>query len=195
MMSQQRQEKQNKPTDEELVFGAQNGVDADCIALITRYIPVVKSRVSGYAGGELEPEDLAQEGMIGLMGAIESYDPRRGASFHTFALLCIDRAVISVVRATLAAKQIPSSNKISWEGSEVQAVSGESPEEIVVKQDTTRLMESRLKAVLSAMEHRVFFLYLGGCEYDDIARRLQISTKAVDNALCRARSKIQKIQF
>ncbi len=195
MMSNQRQEKQNKPTDEELVLGAQNGSDLDRVALLTRYIPLVKARVSGYAGGDLEPEDLAQEGMIGLIAAMDGYDPNRGASFRTFALLCIDRAVISVVRATLSAKQIPSSNKVPLDGVEPEVVFGETPEEIVVKKDSTRLMQSRIREVLSALEHRVFFLYLGGCEYDDIARRLQISTKAVDNALCRARSKIQKIQL
>ncbi len=194
-MAQNQQSNEQAQTDEALALAARRGSDADRIRLISRYIPVVKSRVSGYAGGELEPEDLAQEGMIGLMGAIDQFDPDRGASFHTFALLCIDRSVISVVRASLAAKKIPTSTMVPFEEFETEAHRGDTPEEIVVKKDSARQMAQRLKTVLSEKEHRVFFLYLGGCDYEDIAGRLQITTKAVDNALCRARSKIQKIQL
>lgn len=194
-MAQNQSDNRSFQTDEQLALGAQKGADADRVQLISRYIPVVKARVSGYAGDDLEPEDLAQEGMIGLMGAIDHFDPHRGASFHTFALLCIDRSVISVVRASLAAKQIPSSNRVSFDLFESETYAGDSPEDIVVKKDSARQMARRLTTVLSKLEHRVFFLYLGGCEYENIARRLQISPKAVDNALCRARSKIQKIQF
>lgn len=192
---QRKQDAKQKPSDEELVSGAQNGSEADRIRLLSRYIPVVKARVSGYAGGELEPEDLAQEGMIGLMGAIDRYDPARGASFHTFALLCIDRSVISVVRSMLAAKKIPSSTLIPLEDAQIQVPVNASPEDIVVANDRVRSLADRLDQVLSELERRVFLLYLGGCEYEDIARRLQISVKAVDNALCRARSKMKKIDF
>ncbi len=182
-------------TDEQLALSAQRGDDVCRVGLIGRYIPLVKARVSGYAGSDFEPEDLAQEGMIGLMEAIDRYDPLRGASFRTFALLCIDRSVISVVRSALAAKKIPAATRVSLDEFLLEPADENTPEEIVVTQDTARHMASRLKDVLSGLEHRVFFLYLGGCEYDDIAKRLQISPKAVDNALCRARSKIRKVKW
>ncbi|MBR3843947.1 MAG: hypothetical protein IKM39_00395 [Clostridia bacterium] len=83
-------------SDEVLAVSAREGDEASRIRLIGRYIPLVKSRVSGYAGGGLDPEDLAQEGMIGLMQAINGFRENRGASFRTFALLCIDRSIISV---------------------------------------------------------------------------------------------------
>ncbi len=179
--------------DELLVANAQRGEDADRIRLIHRYIPLVKARVSGYAGSDLEPEDLAQEGMIGLMNAIEHYDPARGASFRTFALLCIDRSVISVVRASMAAKKIPSSTLVPLEDSDPLPSAGESPEEIVVSNDSAQFLASRLEGVLSPLERKVFYLYLGGCEYEEIARRAQVPLKTVDNALCRARRKIKKL--
>jgi len=182
-------------SDEQLALGAHGGDDACRVSLIGRYIPLVKARVSGYAGSDLEPEDLAQEGMFGLMEAIDRYDPSRGASFRTFALLCIDRSVISVVRSALATKKIPAATKVSLDEFALQPVEGDNPEDIVVSQDTARHMVERLAEVLSPLEHRAFFLYLGGCEYEDIAERLQISSKAVDNALCRARGKIRKIKL
>ncbi|MBQ6819144.1 MAG: sigma-70 family RNA polymerase sigma factor [Clostridia bacterium] len=194
-MSQHWQENHPNPTDEQLALGAQGGDDGCRLQLITRYIPVVKARVSGYADSGLEPEDLAQEGMIGLMGAIDFYDPDRGASFHTFALLCIDRSVISVVRASLAAKKIPRSTLVPLEDFEAESPRDDNPEDIVVANESAHLLTAKMQQVLSALEWRVFFLYLGGCEYEDIAGRLQISPKAVDNALCRARSKIRSIRL
>ena len=187
---------QHPLTDEMLALSAQKGNDAHRIELLTRYIPLVKARVSGYTAGGLEPEDLAQEGMIGLMGAIDCYNPQRGASFHTFALLCIDRSVISVVRASLAAKKIPSSNMVSYEEeTDWLPTYPTNPQEIVEADESARLLSARMQVELSERERRVFFLYLGGLEYEEIARRLQISVKAVDNALCRARSKIKKLRY
>lgn len=192
---QQSPHSKKEPSDEALAYAAQHQQMAERIQLLSRYIPVVKARVSGYAGGELEPEDLAQEGMIGLMQAIDHYDPARGASFHTFALLCIDRSVISVVRASMAAKKIPAATKVPFEDSDGEYPLERDPEEIVVSQDNIRSLTGQLSEVLSPLERRVFFLYLGGCEYDDIACRLQVSVKTVDNALCRARSKIKKMNL
>ncbi len=180
------------PTDEELAAAAKGQNEAALTALLSRYLPVVKARVSGYAGGELEPEDLAQEGMIGLLNAVARYDEKRGASFHTFALLCIDRAVISVVRASLAARQIPSSTRVPLADEALADETGDDPEAIVTNRDALEQLLRRLPRELSPLERRVFFLYLGGCDYDAIAARLQISTKAVDNALCRVRGKIRR---
>lgn len=193
-MGQQWEDGTDRHADEQLAALAAAGDAAARMALMRRYIPVVKARVSGYAGGELEPEDLAQEGMIGLLQAVDRYDPARGASFRTFALLCIDRSVISVVRAALAAKKIPPSTRVSLEGDRVDAVREASPEEIVVSQDNIRRLTEQLSQSLSDLERRVFFLYLGGCDYADMARRLRVSPKAVDNALCRARKKIRDLQ-
>ncbi len=181
-------------TDEELALSARGGNDAHRIRLISRYMPVVKARVSGYAGG-LEPEDLAQEGMIGLMQAIRNYDPSKGASFKTFALLCIDRSIISVVRASMAAKKIPASTIVPLTDEETEGKTQDDPESIVVSQDNLRWLVGQLGQVLSQLEQRAFFLYLGGCEYEEIADRLQVSVKTVDNALCRARSKIKKLDL
>ncbi len=180
-------------TDDRLAVLAQQGSDVHRMVLLNRYIPVVKSRVSGYAGGDLEPEDLAQEGMIGLLGAIDGFDPEKGASFRTFALLCIDRSVISVVRASLAAKKIPVSTLVPLEDEEIPFSRQRSPEEIVVSKDSAHHLMDKLGDSLSSLERRVFFLHLGGCDYDDIALRLEVSPKAVDNALCRARGKIKKL--
>jgi len=48
---------------------------------------------SNYVGLGLPFEDLVQEGSIGLLDAIERFDPRRGAAFSTFAYWCIRKTI------------------------------------------------------------------------------------------------------
>ncbi len=182
-------------SDESLALSAAKGDEASRIRLISRYIPLVKSRVSGYAGSGFDPEDLAQEGMIGLMGAIDAFREDRGASFRTFALLCIDRSIISVVRSSLGAKKIPVGTLVSLEDWENDFAGSESPQAIVESKDSFRWLLSKLGEVLSGLEQQAFLLYLGGCEYDEIAARLGASLKTVDNALCRARRKIKQLDL
>ena len=76
--------------------------------LITRHSRLVRicARPLFLAGGD--NEDLVQEGMIGLLDAVRSFDPERGASFEAYATLCIRRRLISAVRAASAQKHAPS---------------------------------------------------------------------------------------
>ena len=92
---------------------------AGCCArqkLLESYWPLVKSIVGslcrhwpidGSAGlgmgmesssGQLSREDLQQEGMLGLMTALDQFDPRRGINFAHFARLKIRGAALDAVR-------------------------------------------------------------------------------------------------
>ena len=51
--------------------------------LIRRYTRVVKALARPYFLTGASSEDLIQEGMIGLLSALRSYDPHGGASFKT----------------------------------------------------------------------------------------------------------------
>ena len=47
---------------------------------------------------EIQLDDLLQVGMIGLVQAIENYDPSQGASFSTFAGIRVKGAMLDEVR-------------------------------------------------------------------------------------------------
>ena len=49
----------------------------------------------------------------------------------------------------------------------------------------------RLQSVLSKSEYDVLMLYGNGLSYKEIAEKLSVTEKAVDNALQRARKKVQ----
>ena len=70
--------------------------------LILTYAPLVKF-VAGRLGSGLpahvEEEDLVSYGLLGLIGAIERYDPERDVKFETYAISRIKGAIIDELRA------------------------------------------------------------------------------------------------
>ena len=63
---------------------------------MSRYKAVVRNRASSYFMAGADQEDLIQEGMIGVFKAIRDYDEKKGASFRTFAELCIQLSLIHI---------------------------------------------------------------------------------------------------
>jgi RNA polymerase sigma factor for flagellar operon FliA len=70
--------------------------------LILTYAPLVKY-VAGRLGSGLpahvDENDLVSYGLLGLIGAIERYDPGRDVKFETFAIARIKGAIIDELRA------------------------------------------------------------------------------------------------
>ena len=69
--------------------------------LVKQYTPLVKyiaSRVILEKNKNLEYEDIVGYGYIGLMEAIKTYDPSKGAKFSTYATLKIKGAIIDELR-------------------------------------------------------------------------------------------------
>jgi RNA polymerase sigma factor (sigma-70 family) len=64
---------------------AQAGDDAAREELIQRLLPLVHATAHRYHTEGLEPSDLLQEGIVGLLRALQRYDPARGVPFAAFA--------------------------------------------------------------------------------------------------------------
>ncbi len=65
--------------------------------LLRRNLPLVLSLARLYWGRGLDYLDLIQEGVLGLMRAIEKFDPNRGVKFGTYALWWIRQAMLRAV--------------------------------------------------------------------------------------------------
>ncbi len=71
--------------------------------LILHNTRLVASRVKRFEGRGVDPEDLQQEGMIGLIKAADKFDPAGGTRFSTLATMWIDG---EMRRATQKAQQV-----------------------------------------------------------------------------------------
>ena len=71
--------------EERALFDRMHGGDATARAdLVDRFLPLARKLARGYRGGE-DAEDLEQVAAIGLVNAIDRFDPDRGLAFSTFA--------------------------------------------------------------------------------------------------------------
>lgn len=164
--------------------------------LILRYGELVRActRPLFLAGGDYE--DLVQEGMIGLLQAIRTFDPAQGVPFSCFAAICIRRRAVSAVRAAAAQKHQPLNASVPFQpssfGSAVlpaQRPGQINPEEVMIGQEELAAFRAWLEDSLSSLEKKVLTLYLQGLSYHEIAKRINRSAKSVDNAVQRIRAK------
>ncbi|MPY99714.1 MAG: sigma-70 family RNA polymerase sigma factor [Actinophytocola sp.] len=156
--------------DAVLVEWARSGDDRALGELLRRYTPRVRRQASHYflAGGGGDRDDLVQEGMIGLYKAVHDYTGSKGVPFAPFVELCVKRQLISAVRAATRFKHALLSDA-------------------AVLTDHT---EAHSVAELSALERGALRLHLDGLSLKESAEALRTRSKAVDNALQRARRKM-----
>jgi RNA polymerase primary sigma factor len=78
---------------DELVGRAQAGDAQAREELIERLLPLVNSIARGYGTARLERADLVQEGCVGILRALQRFDPDRGVPFSIYAALWIRQAL------------------------------------------------------------------------------------------------------
>ncbi len=190
-----------EPSDESLCAQAAAGDRRAEETLVVRYNRLVRMCARPYflAGGD--SEDLIQEGMVGLLGAIREYDPNKAASFRTYAEICVKNRLFSAVKAAARDKHTPLNNSVSFEnplfsGTGERFACGtpdrqaEDPEEIILSREAFRERMKALHGQLSGFEASVLRLYLNGLSYSEIAAEVNKSPKSVDNAVQRIRRKL-----
>lgn len=174
-----------KLSDEELAKLAKSDKTA-MNELIERY-----SFVASVKAKAISPdyyEDLLQEGLIGCVAAIRTYDPSRGASFATYANRCIKNRMINAVRKLDRIETEPLDEEFESICADTSDII---PENIVESRERLDDLNRKMAAVLSDMEWRVFTLFSMGLGYDKIGDELGISEKSVNNAMQRARKKLR----
>lgn len=72
---------------------AQGGDPAARELLIEKLLPLVSSLARGYRTEGLEPVDLMQDGIVGLLRALDRFDPERGVPFPAFATWWIKQSL------------------------------------------------------------------------------------------------------
>ena len=189
-------------SDDELVGLFRSGDGVAGSELAVRYRPLVKRCTRPYflVGGD--SEDLIQEGMIGLVSSIQSYQPGGSALFRSYAELCVKRRILSAIKAAARFKHMPLNYRLSLEdiysddGEALARMADErynlSPEELIIEQEKKNDLYALCRRILSPLEKKVLAFYLEGLSYEEIAGRCGKPVKSVDSALQRIKRKLSR---
>jgi RNA polymerase sporulation-specific sigma factor len=194
--------------DLQLVIRARNGDTKAMDTLIRRYTGFVRLKSSSYflAGGD--SEDLIQEGLIGLYKAVRDFRSDKETSFRSFAELCITRQIITAIKTATRFKHSPLNTYVSFsqtpagQESEGDCTLGDAlpgpgvdePSIMVISTEELQSLVFCLGTGLSQLESDALRLYLEGSSYEEMADRLSVDTKTIDNALQRVKRKILQHQ-
>ncbi len=184
--------------EERDVFLAKYGDEEAIEKIIQAYKPYIyiKNKTLFLKGAD--KDDLVQEGMIGLVKAIRSYDHTREACFNTFASLCIKRQILTAVKNHNSDKHKNLNTSLRWQNStntdesndHFQPVSAiYNPEELCITNELFEDINEYLKENLSKLEKRVFEYIIQGYGYVEIGEILKRSPKTIDNTIQRIRKK------
>ncbi|MBQ8209442.1 MAG: sigma-70 family RNA polymerase sigma factor [Clostridia bacterium] len=180
----------NGLSDDELISLVREGDGKAVDALLLKYKGTVSYLADKFFSNSLTFDDWFQEGMIGLLLAIRTYNPDGGASFATYSSVCIKNRLSVCLKKATNLKNLPLNTAVPYE--DVQDLTVDSSEDNYIASESYRYFESTLLQQLSGTEQNVMQLYISGFSYAEIAQQLKISVKSVDNAVCRAKNKLKK---
>ena len=190
--------------EDDVIWLAKQGSGEATEFLLRKYQGLVEAKAKSYFLMGAEREDVIQEGMIGLFKAIRDFSMHRFGGFRKFAALCVTRQIISAVKCASRQKHQALNSYVSVDASlpdadedgmleEVLAEEGEhGPDTAVIGRELQRRVALEMERSLSELEREVLQEYLHGHSYRDIADGLGTNVKQVDNALQRAKKKLEE---
>lgn len=180
--------------------GNQNAIEQ----IFSSHKQMVNSIVRKYflIGGDVD--DLIQEGMIALYNAVLSYDKAKNSSFDAFAYMIIERHIINQIKKANSKKYSPlneafkvnNQGTVNFDNSDDENVGymisslEPNPENELLDNVTYNELMAKIKETLSDYENEVLGYYLQGYNYNDIALKLDMTPKSIDNALNRIKNKL-----
>lgn len=186
----------NSNADEnKLVALAKDGSSEALAELIGRYSKAIFKKANSFCSlSGIENEDLYQEGMLGFLNAVKTYDEARGVKFSAYALTLASRGILSAVKKANGKGNIPLRSYTSLDGEKQLYSLAPTPEETLLYSEELNAVSSFVENNLSKTEKKVFKLSVLGMSYNEIAEILECSEKSVDNAVQRIRRKLRNIK-
>ena len=191
--------------DDKVVELIQSGDTNALNFIMEKYNNIVNMKASKFFAAGIERDDIVQEGLIGLYKATQSYSGDKQNSFKSFANMCIERQLITVVKSANRQKNIPLNSAFSlntpiYEEGDADALEVldinlvEDPLDTIANKEYIAQIETKIDENLSNFEREVLVHYKQGKSYNDIAKEVNSKVKSVDTAIQRIRKKASKIR-
>ncbi len=176
---------------QDLIISARSG-DNDAIAqIISSLMPCVEAAAHSYSQSSLPAPDLIQEGLIGAVNAVFTFDESKGVKFSTYANRCISNSIISALRTANGKKHRALNSFVPLEDVSISADSQTSnPESLISMNERIDNIYHIINTRLTELERSAILLHIAGENTVQTAQKLGISEKSVSNALARARKKL-----
>ena len=192
--------------DNELVYLCHENNEEASIVLVDKYkhciLATLKELLKKYNVIGMEVADLYQEGLIGLMNAISSYNENKDTSFYTYANKCIKSNLISAMRQTFRMKNRILNNSCSLDKLIEDSNSsmydlfrdeGSNPDKLIEERDEKEELLYNIREKLSKNEKIIFELKLKGLSNNEIATLISKNKKYVENAMFRINKKYNNL--
>ncbi len=158
--------------------------------LFSMYGGMMYSLVGSFVSEEAtreDVEDLEQEAKVLLLNAARTYDLTSGLTFGLYAKICVKNGLI-----TLSRKK---KKEIRTDGVDIDELNIAVPDttiDVEENESASQLLD-RLCAILSENETEVLKLRIDGFSNPEIAERLGISVKSVENSVFRIKQKLRTV--
>lgn len=169
----------------EVLRNAKNGDKNSINHIIKACEPLIFSVAKTFYNINNHDDELYQEGRLAVLAAINNFDETKKIKFTTYARRAIRNRMLNFIKSSW---KIPAlALHINDNDSSLP-----SPEEHVLSYEKVALKLEEFKSNLSDLESKIFALRIEGYSYIEIARLLKQTSKSVDNALTRIKTKILK---
>ena len=192
--------------DNELIYMCCENIEEAENLIIDKYknciVSILKSFTKEYNIVGIEVADLYQEGLIGLMHAIKTFNKEKDVTFYTYANTCIRTSIISAMRQTFRMKNRILNNSFSLDKliedsnhSYYEIFKDESydPNRVLLKEEENSEIINAIKSRLSRSELVIFELKLKGLNNTEISELLNKSKKYVENTMFRINKKYKEL--
>ena len=161
-------------------------------ALSDKYARLVSSLVKSFCSDDTtreDIEDMTQEAQVLLYKAARTYNTDSGLSFGLYARTCIRNGLISLER-----KRKREIKRVNLELSEFDLPVPDTTDRID-EADAASVLMQKIEGLLSPLELNVFICLTLDYKHTEICKRLNITLKAVENAVYRIKKKLGTLLF
>lgn len=157
-----------------------------------RYIKLICSVAKKYSAYGYELQDFIQEGLLSFLLACKTYSADCGSSYKNYAVKCTKNRFADIVKKANAKGSVPANKIVSIQTVEDEQDLSNNVEDYVLEREYLKTFLQHISSTLNEEERNIFQMYINGYSYKDIADKLGISTKNVDNILQKIKRKLRQ---
>ena len=192
--------------DNELVYLSNENNEEASTMLVNKYknciLTILKEYLNEYNILGMEIADLYQEGLIGLVHAINSYNKDKDVTFYTYANACIKSSLVSAMRQSFRLKNRILNNSYSLDKLIEDTNSNlydffkdydNDPNKLLINKEEKNELIDKIKDKLSKNEKVIFELKLKGLSNNEIANLIDKDKKYIENTMYRINKKYKEL--